>query len=212
MSNIEEFALKYLSMRYRVVIVGGGAGGLSCALTIASTRGRGWEWAEGISCAVFDTGESDLNKAYLKNVPGVMPIRGKELLQVIRKQVEEWGGVDFFNKKVVRIEPSDGVYTLHCEDGTSFNADYVVLATGFHAFDIQGLNLSVVENPKSPKPGRVMVKHENFEVMPNLFVVGTLAGFSSHFTTCAGTGVEVGAEILSRMAGKRIVIHDVPPS
>jgi uncharacterized FAD-dependent dehydrogenase len=46
--------------------------------------------------------------------------------------------------------------------------------------------------------------------MPNLFVVGTLAGLSSHFTSCAGSGVEVAIEILSRMAGKRIVIHDVP--
>ena len=199
-------------MKYDVAIVGGGASGLSCALTLASSQNRGWQWAEGRKYVLFDTGESDLNKAYLKNVPGVAPTNGKDLLDVIKGQIEEWGGVEIHQKKVNKIEALEGAYVLTCEDGTKVGADYVVLACGFHSFLIEGLPVEVVENPKSPKPGRVMIKHKDFEALPNLFVVGTLAGLSSHFTSCAGSGVEVAIEILSRMAGKRIVIHDTPSS
>jgi len=195
---------------YDVIIVGGGASGLACALTLASSRGRGWNWAEGRTYLVFDRGESDLHKAYLKNVPGVQPITGTQLLEVIREQIKDWGGVEFSNEKVVEIKKDGEVYKVYTEEGKEYSAKYVVLAGGFKEFSIKGLELEVVENPKSPKPGRVMIKHRDFEAMPNLFVVGTLAGLSSHFTSCAGSGVEVAIEILSRMAGKRIVIHDVP--
>jgi ferredoxin/flavodoxin---NADP+ reductase len=195
---------------YDVIIVGGGASGLACALTLASSRGRGWNWAEGRTYLVFDRGESDLHKAYLKNVPGVQPITGTQLLEVIREQIKDWGGVEFSEEKVVEIKKEGEIYKVYTEEGKEYSAKYVVLAGGFKEFSIKGLELEVVENPKSPKPGRVMIKHKDFEVMPNLFVVGTLAGLSSHFTSCAGSGVEVAIEILSRMAGKRIVIHDVP--
>jgi len=195
---------------YDVIIVGGGASGLACALTLASSRGRNWDWAEGRTYLVFDTGESDLHKAYLKNVPGIQPITGTQLLEVIREQIKDWGGVEFSEEKVVEIKKEGEIYKVYTEVGKEYSAKYVVLAGGFKEFSIKGLELEVVENPKSPKLGRVMIKHKDFEAMPNLFVVGTLAGLSSHFTSCAGSGVEVAIEILSRMAGKRIVIHDVP--
>ncbi len=196
---------------YDVLILGGGASGLACALTLVSARGRDWSWAENRKYLVFDTAESDLNKAYLKNVPGLQPLSGKELLRIIRKQIEDWGGVEFSQERVIKINrEEDGNYKVITESGAQYSSTYLVLACGFKEFSIEGLGLEVIENPKSPKPGRVMIKHRDYEVLPNLFVVGTLAGLSSHFTSCAGSGVEVAVEILSRMAGKRIVIHDVP--
>ncbi|MFN3598825.1 MAG: NAD(P)/FAD-dependent oxidoreductase [Aquificaceae bacterium] len=197
-------------MMYHVIIVGGGASGLSCALTLASSRGRGWQWAEDKRYLVFDLDGSDLRKAFLKNVPGIESIAGKELLEKIRKQIESWGGVDILQEGVVRVEKKGNLFEVEGSSGKVFNAEYVVLASSFHGFDIKGLKVEVVENPKSPKPGRVMIKHENYRVDENLFVIGTLAGLSSHFTSCAGSGVEVAIEILSRYAGKRIVIHDLP--
>lgn len=199
-------------MDYHVIIVGGGAGGLACALTLLSARGRGWDWAENRRYLLFDTEDSDLNKAFLRNVPGLDPIEGKELLKKIRRQIEEWGGIDLLQEQVTEIEKRDGGYAVESASGKTFFAPYVVLASGFRAFNIGGLQVELLENPRSPKPGRVMIKHRDYEVDTNLFVVGTLAGLSSHFTSCAGSGVEVAVEILSRFAGKRIVIHDVPQS
>ncbi|MDW8066461.1 MAG: FAD-dependent oxidoreductase [Aquificaceae bacterium] len=197
-------------MKYDVIIVGGGASGLACALTLVSARGRGWQWAEDRKYLLFDTDSSDLKRAYLKNVPGLDPMEGKELLQKIRSQIEAWGGVDFLQEEVVRVKRIDSLYQVESSSGKVFSADYLVLACGFHRFSVEGLGVEVVENTKSPKPGRVMIRHRDYEVADGLFVVGTLAGLSSHFTSCAGSGVEVAIEILSRFAGKRIVIHDVP--
>jgi len=69
-------------MRYDVVVIGGGASGLACVLTLASARGRGWEWAEDRRYLLLDTGRSDMNRALFRNVPGVREgTYGKDLLK-----------------------------------------------------------------------------------------------------------------------------------
>jgi thioredoxin reductase len=200
-------------MNYDVVIVGGGASGLSCALTLASARGRGWSWAEERKYLVLDTGRSDMNRALFNNVPGIEEgTLGKDMLARIRSQIESFGGVDFSEEKVVKIEGKKGEFTVHTEQGNIYGAEHVVLASGFHRFEIEGLEVEVRDNPLSPKPGRVMIPHDgNYKVREGLWVAGLLAGAVSMFTAAAGTGVQVAINILSEWAGQRIVIHDVPP-
>ncbi len=199
-------------MRYDVIIVGGGASGLYCALTLASAQGRGWEWAENRRYLILDTGRSDMNRALFNNVPGIpMGTKGRELLDRIREQIKFYGGVDFLEEEVVEISGRKGEFKIRTKGGREIEGDYVVLASGFHRFDIECEGVEVVENPRSPKPGRVMVKHDgNFKVRDGLFVAGLLAGVSSMFTIASGTGVQVAIDILSEWAGKPIVIHDVP--
>jgi len=149
------------TMRYDVIVVGGGASGLACVLTLASARGRGWEWAENRRYLVLDTGRSDMNRALFKNVPGVPAgTSGKDLLENLRRQVMEWGGVDFVQSRVISVRGRRGSFTVTTEDGREFTGEFVVLATGFHRFDIRCEGVEVVENPRSPKPGRVMIKHD----------------------------------------------------
>jgi len=200
-------------MRYDVIIVGGGASGLACALTLASSQGRGWEWAEGKKFLVIDNGRSDLNKALLNNVPGVPTgTLGPELLQKIKDQIKAINNsVEFIEDKVTKVEGEKGNFKVYTEGGKVFEADYVVLASGFHKFEIECEGVEVVDNPKSPKPGRVMIKHDgDYKVRDGLFVAGLLAGVSSMYTAAAGSGVQVAINILSEWAGKPVVIHDVP--
>ncbi|WP_459775233.1 NAD(P)/FAD-dependent oxidoreductase [Aquifex pyrophilus] len=200
-------------MRYDVVIVGGGASGLACAITLASSQGRGWEWAEGRKFLVIDNGKSDLNRALLKNAPGV-PVEtlGTELLEKLREQAKALSeNVDFVEDTVVKVEGEKGSFKVHTQSGNVYEAEYVVLASGFHKFEIECEGVEVVDNPKSPKPGRVMIKHDgDYKVREGLYVAGLLAGVSSMFTAAAGSGVQVAINILSEWAGKPIVIHDVP--
>ena len=199
-------------MRYDVIIIGGGASGLSCALTLASAQGRGWEWVENRRYLVLDTGRSDMNRALFKNVPGVPGgTLGKELIDRIKEQIKEFGGVDFVEERVTRVEGSKGSFRVYTEGGKIYESEYVVLASGFHRFDIECEGVKVVDNPKSPKPGRVMVEHDgDYKVREGLYVAGLLAGVSSMFTAAAGSGVQVAINILSEWAGKPVVIHDVP--
>ena len=200
-------------MRYSVIIVGGGPSGLACALTLASSQGRGWNWVEGRKFLVIDEGNSDLKKSMLKNVPGIkIGTLGTELLENIKNQIKELSkNVDFVEGKVVKVEGEKGSFKVYTQDGKIYESEYVVLASGFHKFDIECEGVEVVDNPKSPKPGRVMIKHNgDFKVREGLYVAGLLAGVSSMFTVAAGTGVQVAINILSEWAGKPIVIHDVP--
>ena len=182
-------------------------------------KGVSFELKEGeVLCLVGESGsgKSSILHAILGLLPegtrltGSIRFKGRELLGKIKEQIKGWGGVDMLEEEVVRVEKKGDVFEVESSYGKVFIADYVVLAGGFHNFNIRGLQVEVMDNPKSPKPGRVVIKHKDYEVDKNLFVVGTLAGLSSHFTSCAGSGVEVAVEILSRFAGKRIVIHDVP--
>ncbi len=199
-------------MRYDVIIVGGGASGLSCALTLASAKGRGWEWAEDRRYLVLDTGRSDMNRALFKNVPGIeQGVLGKEIIDRIREQIKSYGGVDFVEDRAVSVKGERGSFLVRTEGGREFESEFVVLASGFHRFDIECDGVEVVENPKSPKPGRVMIRHDgDFKVREGLYVAGLLAGASSMFTCAAGTGVQVAINILSEWAGRPVVIHDVP--
>ena len=199
-------------MRYDVVIVGGGASGLSCALTLASSRGRGWEWAENRKYLVIDTGRSDMNRALFNNVPGVPKgTTGRELIDTIKNQIESYGGVDFLEEEVTKVEGETGNFKIFTKGGKEIEGGIVVLASGFHGFDIECEGVKVVDNPRSPKPGRVMIEHdEDFRVKEDLYVAGLLAGGSSMFTVAAGIGVQVAINILSSWAGKPVVIHDVP--
>jgi len=201
-------------MRYDVIIIGGGPAGLGCALTFASSQGRGWQWAEGRKFLVIDDGKSDLHKAMLNNVPGVsIGTKGSELLEQIREQIKSLSeNVEFIEDTALKVEGDKGNFKVHTKSGNVYEADYVVLASGFHKFEIECEGAEVIDNPKSPKPGRVMIKHDgDYKVRDGLYVAGLLAGLSSMYAAAAGSGVQVAINILSEWAGKPIVIHDVLP-
>ncbi len=196
------------TLEFDVLIVGGGVSGLSCAITLLSAKEH-YEFVREKRIGVVDEGNSDLLKAYLKNVPGIKEQEGEELLKSLREQLKRFGGCPLIKDKVVKVEERFKVFT---EGGKVLSSEYLVLATGFHRFEINIRGVEVLENPNSPRPGKVMLKNENFKVKDKLFVCGTLSGAPSMVSIASGTGVWVALQILREWSGKSLVIHDVKGS
>ncbi len=195
--------------KYDVIIVGGGPAGLTCGITLASANGK-FPFVEGKKYLVLYDEYSDLDKAYLKNVPGIEEITGKELLEKIRKQASEYENLHLKQGKVIKAYGEKGDFTVELENGESFKGDYLVIATGFHKFEIEGLDVEVIPHRKSPRPGKIMIKNEDGKVRDGLFVAGLVAGEPTMYACASGSGAEVACDILSEWAGKTVVVHDVP--
>jgi Thioredoxin reductase len=138
-------------MRYDILIVGGGPAGLSCAITIGSAVEHEMGFAKGKKVLVIDNGNSDLKSAKLNNVPGIKRgTIGKGLLEQIKDQAKEYSCVEILEDTVQKVLKNNG-FVVQTASGNSFEADVVVLASGFKAFDIEGLEIDVVENPSFTK-------------------------------------------------------------
>ncbi len=195
--------------KYDVIIVGGGPAGLTCGITLASANGK-FPFVEGKKYLVIYDEYSDLDKAYLKNVPGIKEMKGKELLEKIRKQASSYENLHLKQGKVVKASGEKGNFRVELENGEKFEGNYLVIATGFHKFDIEGLDVEVIPHRKSPRPGKIMIKNEDGKVRDGLYVAGLVAGEPTMYACASGSGAEVACDILSEWAGKIVVVHDVP--
>ncbi len=195
--------------KYDVIIIGGGPAGLTCGITLASANGK-FPFVEGKKYLVIYDEYSDLDKAYLKNVPGIEEMKGKELLEKIRKQASSYENLYLKQGKVVKASGEKGTFKVELENGETFEGDFLVIATGFHKFDIEGLDVEVIPHRKSPRPGKIMIKNEDGKVRDGLYVAGLVAGEPTMYACASGSGAEVACDILSEWAGKIVVVHDVP--
>ncbi|QSB13976.1 NAD(P)/FAD-dependent oxidoreductase [Natronosporangium hydrolyticum] len=103
---------------YDVVVVGGGAGGLTAALVLARSRRR---------VAVIDAGEP--RNAPAEHVRGFLSQDGTppvELLAAGRSELAQYG-VDMIGDRVDRVEPG---FTLSLASGRQLTARRLVVATG----------------------------------------------------------------------------------
>lgn len=197
-------------MKYFVAIVGGGPAGLAAAATLASAKGH-LPFMEDKKILVVDEGNSDLNRALLRNFPAVeIGALGPEVLKGMKERVNSFDNVDLVEGKVVSITGEDGNFTLKTEDGKEFQAEKVIIATGFHKFEIEGLPVEVIPHSKAPRPGKIQLKTDSKKrVLPGVYAAGLVAGDQTMVAIAMGSGTEAALNLLSDVAGKTVIIHDV---
>ncbi|THE66638.1 FAD-binding protein [Salinadaptatus halalkaliphilus] len=103
-----------------IIVVGGGPAGLSAALFAAKN---------GLETTVFDTDETWMHKAHLFNYLGIGSVGGTEFMATARQQVDDLGADRRQGEAVTGVSESDDGFAVETDDDT-YDADYVVLATG----------------------------------------------------------------------------------
>ncbi len=197
-------------MHYDVIIIGGGVSGIGAALTFGSTLEKGMFEKE-LKILLIDNDKSDLKKARLYNVPlAGKGVSGSETLERMREELKGFDNITTCFGSAVKAEGTKGDFRVILESGDSFTGKYVVLATGFRAFEIQGLGVDILPNEFAPKPGLIRARcKENGLVKEGVYVAGILSGIPTMYACALGSGVRIACEILSDMQGKVVVVHDI---
>ena len=197
---------------FDVLIIGGSAAGLSCALILGSAVKK--PFAENKKIGIVTHQKSaGLQEALLNNVLGFKKgTRGEQVLLDGLKQLSDLYPhvIQIENEKVIKIEgefPNFEVFT----NKNNYKAKTIVVAVGpSNLFNIEGLMQYVIPHHSlPPQKERIMLKNNNHLVANGLYVAGILAGWRSQFAIAAGSGAQVATDILTLWNGENhTMIHD----
>ncbi len=199
-------------MDFDVLIIGGGAAGMSCALLLGSAKEKSYAINKSVGIILHQK-TSHLQSAVFYNVLGLPPgTAGSKILeegpvhlkeaypyvrQILREKVKEIR----FLKNGFRVITNKNIYT--CEQ--------LVIAVGYSdLITIRGLEDYIIPHKKSqPSKNRIQLLNEDHLVAPGLYVAGTLAGHRSQYSIACGSGAAVATDILTEWNdGMHSMVHD----
>jgi len=185
---------------YDVAVVGGGPAGASAAIFLAKA---------GLKTLVLDNDKGQTRRAWMDNHYGFdQGISGPDLVEAGRKQAERLGAV-WAVGQVTKVERDGEGFRLETEDGQSFQAKEIILATGANMQLAESLNLEFTEG-REPRYARVLkVDVDGRTSEPGIWAAGIIAGVSAHTIITSGHGAHVAIGLISEREGKRHVQHDV---
>ncbi|WP_300440426.1 FAD-dependent oxidoreductase [Christiangramia sp.] len=199
-------------MDFDVLIIGGGAAGLSCALVIGSALDK--PYAENRKAGIIlHQKSSHLQSALLQNVFGILPgTKGLDVLKAGAKHLSDlYPEMQQITKeKVKEVTEIDGGYRV-ITNKSEYSSKKVVVAVGYNnPFNINGLEEYLIPHKKAKAAkNRIQLKNEDHIVRPGLYVAGTLAGWRSQFAIASGSGAAVATDILTDWNnGEHTKVHD----
>jgi ferredoxin/flavodoxin---NADP+ reductase len=197
---------------FDVLIIGGGAAGLSCALVLGSAKKLAIAEHKTIGIITHQK-TSDLQNALFNNVLGLTPgTTGASILNDGKKQLANlYPHVEQINsEKVSEIIQFNNKFEVKTNKN-SYKADIVVIAVGYtNLMTIKGLETYIEAHPRAEKEkNRIWLKNTDHLIENGLYVAGTLAGWRSQFAIASGSGAQVATDILTLWnGGKHIKVHD----
>ncbi len=192
---------------YDVLIIGGGAAGYGCALTLVSVEDK-FDWAENKKYIMIDNEDSDITKASFFNLAGVdFGIGGDTLIKKMEMQLSKFKSCSKICDTVTKIKKSNDYFTISTQN-TTYEAKIVVIATGMHKFDIICDDVKVLEHTDVMKPNKVCLENNNNLISENLYVAGLASGAKTMFAIANGEGAKVACDIFKIWTGKPAVAHD----
>lgn len=196
-------------MIYDVLIIGAGAAGYGCALTLSSVE-KTKDFAKNKKYLMIDNKNSDIKRARFFNVAGIQPgIAGDKLLIQLENQLKNYESCELLEDNVNKISKNEDIFKVETSTNT-YEAKILVLATGMHKFDIevQDLNIEVLEHKDVLKPNKLCLKNEDNIIAENLYVAGLASGAKTMFAIANGEGSKVACQIFKQWTNKSAVAHD----
>ncbi len=185
---------------FDVLIIGGGAAGVSCALVLGSAKKRAFANDRNIAIIAHQKA-SALQDAVLNNAYG-MPLytMGSEILINGLQQLQDaYPHITQIEKeKVSSISGEFPLFTITTNKGIYQTKSIVIAVGNSNSFSIDGLESFVIPHTKTiPEKNRIQLINNDHQVAKGIYVAGTLAGWRSQVAIAAGSGAAVATDILT---------------
>ncbi len=197
---------------FDLVIIGGGAAGMSCALIIGSALNK--PYAKNKKTALIAHQKSShLQNALFNNVLGLTPgTLGEDILENGKRELNNLYPelTQIEKEKVLEVLEYPNYFEV-ITNKNNYQAKTVVVAVGYTSpFSIKGLDNYVIPHQMSkPEKNRIQLRNKLQLIKPNLYVAGSLAGWRSQFAIACGSGAQVATDILTKWNNdEHTKVHD----
>lgn len=185
---------------FDVLIIGGSAAGVSCALILGSAHNK--PYALGRRVGIFTHQKaSAMQDGLYNNAYGITPgTLGKDIMDGSLRHLADMypDVVQLPGEKVLKVEGTAGNFTITTNKDTYYTKIVVLAIGSASTFSVEGLMDYIEPHRKAlPEKNRVQLANHDHLVTEGIYAAGTLAGHRSQLSIAAGSGAAVGTDILT---------------